>query len=100
MSVGLETLKQLGGKRFWIMTGAKDFVFLDNGLSFRLPGRGGYTKNGIYLVKILLNDFDTYDVFFGRMRAGKIKVVSEHKGVYNDMLVSIFEQETGLYTKL
>jgi len=52
---------------------------------------------------ITLNSMDTYDMKFVRVRLTGSEysetTVLEHNGVYDDMLASIFESETGLYTK-
>lgn len=93
-------LKQLGGRKFEIMTGASKFVALDSGLRFRLPGAGGFTKSGINLVTITLNSLDTYDVSFERLRGTKITPISKSDGVYCDTLRDIFTDATGLSTSL
>ena len=44
---------------------------------------------------------DLYDVTFAKMtRKFEMKSVKEYDNVYNDMLVSLFESHTGMYTKL
>lgn len=91
-----ETLRQLGGNKFIVMTGAKNFVKGDNWIAFRIM-KG---KNNITLVKIFLNEMDTYDIEFAKSFKGDYKVVKRVEGVYNDQLQEIFTQETGLYTHL
>ena len=86
-------LEQLGGRRFIVMTGAKHFGALPNGLSFRLPGQGFSKYN---CVKILLNGMDTYDIELGNARGTTYKKIRELNGIYNDQLVEILERETGL----
>lgn len=89
-------LNQLGGNRFVAMTGAKNFVAGDRALNFRLPR----AKDGINLVRIVLNGMDTYDVSFLSVRGAKFSSKREDKGIYADMLQSIFTEATGLYTSL
>jgi len=93
-------LEQLGGRRFQVMTGAKNFVGSESGLSFRLPGAGGFTKHGINVVSIELTPADTYVMLFSRLRAGVLTVLAEHHDVYFDSLQEIFTRETGLVTHL
>jgi hypothetical protein len=89
-------LEQLGGNKFVVMTGAKNFVVIPNGLSFRIPRAG----KGIQYVKIKLNAMDTYDVEFGKLVKYEYKLISKYNGIYFDGLRELFEKETGLYTSL
>lgn len=94
-------LKQLGGGRFSTMTGAKDFISLNEklgGLQFRIPSN--ISKNRISHVRVVLDGSDTYDVKFIKVRGTKVTTLKELTGVYCDQLVEIFESETGLYTSL
>jgi len=54
LTVANTILEQLGGRKFIAMTGARNFVGDFSGLSFRLPGAGGYCKDSINCVKIEL----------------------------------------------
>ncbi len=93
-------LNQLGGNKLIAMTGAKNLCALDEqcgGLSFKLPKFSGVKVN---YVKIVLNGSDLYDVEFGRIYGNKYTVISEHSDIYCDMLVELFEKETGLLAKL
>ena len=97
MSVATTILKQLGGNKFRVMTGAKNFMDHGNALSMRI---GRNSSNSNYL-KITLNDSDLYDVRFSKVtKMGEEKSVREFNDVYNDMLVEIFESHTGMYTSL
>lgn len=98
MNVAREIRLQLGGHRFQIMTGAKDFVSSDHSLTFRLPG--SLTRDRINLVKITLSPSDTYALKFYRVRGIESKLISEIDMIYADKLVEIFERYTGLATKL
>lgn len=98
MQVAKTILAQLGGNRFIAMTGAKDFVGAETGLTFKLPR----VTNGISHVNITLDCDDTYCVTFDKWNNRKLEmtIVSRHVGIYCDMLQDLFTKETGLYTKL
>lgn len=100
MSVSKTILEQLGGQKFIVMTGAKAFVGGSDYLMFALPGNPGYVKDGWNKVKITLTPDDLYEVTFMRIRGLKVMKEETVKGVYNDMLRSIFTKYTGLYTSL
>ena len=102
MSVATNILDQLGGRRFTMMTGVTNLVASDDALVMKLKTRGMCrSKNGASHMSVTLNAMDTYDVKFVKYnRAWDQIVVSEHDGIYCDMLSDIFETETGLYTKL
>jgi len=101
-----EILRQLGGRRFVAMTGARNFINDHGALTFRLPG-GGFTRNGINYVRIELTPADLYKMTFNRCRwqprGGHWQapvVVAEADGIYNDQLQAVFEETTGLATSL
>lgn len=119
-------LHQLGGRRFQIMTGSKDFIAFTNdkghhGLRMNL------TKNnsGANRLSITLNYKDLYDVrFFSQRKQNKYlideegnyilmgnkkvkyghstteKEIKVFNDIYCDQLTEIFERVTGLYTSL
>ena len=110
-------LKQLGGNKFRVMTGAKNFMShapvagsKGPALSFTLPSR--FAKDGINFVKIVLTAADTYDITFTkigpqpsmkRLLQGaqqSITVVAEVTDIYADQLQSTFTRHTGLDTHL
>ena len=98
--VAATILTQLGGRKFIAMTGAKNFLALNDGeggMRFNIPRFPGVKIN---LIEIVLNGCDLYDVTFSRIFANKHTVISEHKDVYNDDLRPLFESETGLRTSL
>ncbi len=99
MEIAQTIQRQLGGRQFAFMTGAKQFTGGENWLSFRLPG-GNFTRNGINYVKITLAPSDTYTVEFKRIRGMKVMDVSTHEDIYNDMLMDCFRRETGLETRM
>lgn len=89
-------LEQLGGQgKLRVMTGAHNFVAKPNGLWFKIKNRR------INYVEVVLNGKDLYDMKFGKMILGKqLKVIAEHKDLYFDQLIPVFEKETGMYLKL
>lgn len=100
LQVASTILQQLGGRRFSVMTGAKNFTGDANSLSFRLPGGGGFCKDGINYVKVTLDASDTYSVVFSRIRGRKVTVVESFTDIYADSLREVFTRATGLQTSL
>jgi hypothetical protein len=93
--VAQEILRQMGGiRRISMMTGAKDFVAGEDKVIFKI-GKGA--KNKINTIKIELNAMDLYDVTFMRVWGTTITTIKKVDGIYNDMLKSTFENETGFY---
>ncbi len=90
-------LAQLGGNRFRVMTGAKDFVTVDNGLGFSLPKFPGIKINR---VTVILKSDDTYTVIFSRYYNLKMTPLAKQDGVYCEDLEEVFTSETGLRTRL
>lgn len=98
MTIANTILQQLGGRRFSIMTGAKNFCGTANSLSFRIPGT--LTRNRINAVRITLDPSDTYTVVFMVIRAMKMKEIATHEDVYCDCLCELFRDVTGLETRM
>ena len=95
--VANEIYRQLGGNRFRVMTGAKNMVSLENGIGMRI----GRNKTNANYMEVVLNSMDLYDITFAKVtKMGEMKSVKTYDNVYNDMLVSIFESHTGMYTTL
>ena len=92
--VAQEILKQLGGKRFLVMTGSSKLVADKNLLGMKLARN----SSGANYLKIKLNGLDLYDIEFISIRGASFNVKHEFNDIYNDQLVSIFEETTGLYT--
>ena len=89
--------RQLGGNRFRVMTGAKNMVSHEFALSMKI----GRNKTNANFMVVELNENDLYNVTFAKLtKKGEMKSVKEYENVYNDMLVSIFESHTGMYTTL
>ena len=92
-----EIYRQLGGNKFRVMTGAKMMVSTENGIRMRI----GRNKTNANFMEVSLNSLDLYDVTFAKLtQMGEMKSVKTYDNVYNDMLVSIFESHTGMYTTL
>ncbi len=100
MAIANEILRQLGGHKFVVMTGAKDILALDSGLRFKLPGKRGYARQGIDLISVILEPSDTYTMKFEKTCGHLRAMISEHAGIYDDQLQGIFTAETGLDTHL
>ena len=97
MSVANEIYRQLGGNKFAVMTGAKNFIDLENGIRVKI----GRNKTNHNWMEVTLNSLDLYDVAFAKLtKLGERKSLKEYKNVYNDSLVELFERHTGMYTKL
>lgn len=100
--------QQLGGGRFCVVTGAKEFVYDDNSLRFRIP-RNASKAN---MVKIELRGDDTYNMIFRKVIApklnmktfefdkGKDEIIRKFEGIYCDQLQELFTEVTGMYTRL
>jgi len=102
-SVATTIISQLGGNRFVAMTGAKNFMALNDklgGVQFDIPGTltGGWNR-----VRVVLDFSDTYDVKFYKIRKVKgiptVKAEKDFSNIYNDSIESLFSQETGLATR-
>lgn len=95
-------LQQLGGNRFAVMTGSKNFMRIAHGLIFDLS-RNMTSAN---CCEITLNGLDLYDIkFYLRRQNHKTwdvtkKVIREYYDVYAEMLPEIFTETTGMYTRL
>ena len=90
-------IEQLGGLRFFVMTGAKAPIALESGVSFKI----GSNPKGITHVRVILTANDDYTMEFLKIRSTAThKLVSKVEGVYNDNLQDVFTAHTGLYTRL
>ena len=97
MSVAKTILSQLGGNKFAVMTGAKNFVDCGDALSMRI----GRNKTSSNYLKVTLNSMDLYDMKFSRVSPkGGERSITEYNNIINDQLVKVFEKHTGMYTKL
>ncbi len=94
-SVATTILQQLGGRRFTAMTGAKNLVASQNGLTFAI----GKNSSRANRVQIELLPSDTYRVTFARFAKLDWTPLRVFSDVYADQLQEIFTTETGLYTR-
>mgnify|MGYP000032455355 FL=1 len=94
-------LQQIGGRRFSVMTGSKNFTDIGHGLRMNLARN----KTQANRLEIVLDEgTDTYIMKFYRQVITKdleVKVteVANYDMVYFDMLEDIFTSVTGLYTR-
>ncbi len=95
LTVAKTIANQIGNGALF-MIGAKNLAGDDNSLSFKI----GRNSKSVTHIRVTLNSLDLYDVEFLRCNKNGIKKVSVASGVYNDMLNSIIETHTGLYTSL
>lgn len=96
-------IKQLGGNRFFVMTGAKVKYLDGNWLVFALKGT---TWN---MMRIGLQSDDLYTMMFEKWPSTNAMAKADkwepkkfvvHTDVYWDKLQEIFTKETGMYTHL
>ena len=94
-------LEQIGGKRFAVMTGSRDFVDMGNGLRMSLASN----KTSANRLDIIYDaGADLYNMRFYRKTfskktfESKAKDIETHEGIFFDMLEEVFTQVTGLYT--
>jgi hypothetical protein len=91
----IEILKQLGGNKFIMMTGAKNFMIDNktNSLTFQLPKKT--------YCEITITGADLYDMKVFKMTNDFVKKdIREASGLYCDMLQDMFTVLTGLDTHL
>ncbi len=108
MSVPQIIFSQLGGNRFVVMTGSKDFVGFDRTLSMSLAKNSSRANR----LSITLDSDDTYSMRFYRITHGhvnrrtgkwideKIEEIKRFSCVYCDQLQEAFTRVTGMYTHL
>lgn len=94
-------LEQIGGRRFAVMTGSKDFADMGNGLRMSLA-RNKTSANRLDIIYDA--GADLYNMRFYRKTFSKktfesrTKDIATHEGIYCDMLEDMFTMVTGLYT--
>jgi len=91
-------LQQMGGQnRIAAMTGARNFVNLGNGVSFKFK----LCRRFNYFKVVLNAALDLYEVTLSRVdKWGEQKNQETFEGIYWDQLKGIFEQKTGLRLSL
>jgi hypothetical protein len=92
LEVASTILAQLGGNKFCVMVGAKNLVGSEKSLSFVFMGGK--------CCKITLNSLDLYDIEFFKVRKHERKVSASFQDIGCEDLRRIFEETTGLVTRL
>jgi len=95
MTVATTILEQLGGKRFQVMTGAKQFVGSDYSLQFGIPKSQGINK-----IVVRLTNLDLYRVTFYNIRGINVKVIRTVDSIDASQLREVFTNVTGLEISL
>lgn len=96
LSCARTILAQLGGNKFIVMTGAKNFIGSDNSLSFKI----GANSKAVTHVHVQLDANDTYTMTFTRIRGThSVTKLATISGLYFDQLQSTFTTHTGMLTK-
>lgn len=98
MTVAKTILEQMGGqRRLQVMVGARDFAATDNSIQFSFKGCRLANKCQVEL------DYatDTYIFRLFKWSPRKLELVKVYEldQVYCDMLIGLFEQQTGLYLR-
>jgi len=89
-------LEQIGGRRFAVITGSKDFIDMGNGLRMSLA-RNKTSANRLDI--IYDGGADLYNMRFYRKTFSKktfesrTKDIETHEGIYCDMLEDVFTME-------
>ena len=98
----IETMiNQLGGTKFFLMTGSKPQykdISTDSPLIALKLTKNNSKAN--YLTIQYIRSTDLYKIEFIKMTKTERKIVSSFENIYNDQLTEIFESETGLRTTL
>ncbi len=97
MIIAQTILSQLGGNKFIVMTGSKNFISDGNTLRMKLTRNNAKAQ----FLSITLNSMDLYDMtFYSLSKDFKMIIKDQKNGIYCDMLQDIFTSVTGLYTHL
>jgi hypothetical protein len=91
-------LEQLGGNKFRVMTGAKNFVADGDAMLLFTIGGGAKSKINRVRVRIMPNDLYQMEFFAGRML--DLRKVATVADVYADRLAAVFTEHTGFDTSL
>jgi hypothetical protein len=79
------TIRDQLGRRFAVMTGAKNWLGSDKSLSFKI----GRNSMGITHVKVTLRPDDLYNVEFLACRGSSVKHKAAALGIYADRLADV-----------
>ena len=92
-------LAQLGGNKFFVMTGATPLSHTDRALEFKINGR--HPQHGmINRLRVELAGDDTYTVTVYRFRKLDYRQIDRKPGVFVESLRSTIETLTGLFVSL
>lgn len=94
-------ITQLGGNRFFAMTGSKPLykdVNTDNPLIALKLTRNA--AKATHMTITYMSGMDLYKMEFSKCRKSEIEIVKTFDGIYGDQLQEIFTDVTGLYTSL
>lgn len=89
-----KTIRDQYGSKFTLVTGAKNFVGLKDGLQFTIPR----AKDGITMVVVKLNGNDLYDVQYGKIKNLEFVPIHTSENIFSSELRSDFTEKTGLHT--
>jgi len=98
LAIAREILNQMGGtKRLALMVGGNNFAGGHDHVQFKFKGSRKFNT-----CHIKLDASDAYTFSLYQYRPKKMEMVKKYElsGVYNDMLIELFESETGLYLSL
>lgn len=113
-NIGEIILEQLGGNKFVVMTGTKNFVWDSDNTTLRMTlAKNASKANRLY---IKYNSDDTYTMDFFKYSPARYKVdhkkctcdfvdekivpVKKFEHIYCDQLQELFTNVTGMYTRL
>ena len=109
MDIARTILEQLGGNRFIVMTGCKNFVGDDKSLRMSIPknhskaNRLTVTYDGVtdtYQMRFWKYTPFRFNTKTGKMTEEKFEDLKVLNGVYCDQLQGIFTEYTWMYTHL
>ena len=98
MEVAQTILAQLGGKKFIVMTGSRNFVYSKNTLTFKVPAN--ITKGKGQSVRITLNGMDLYDLELFKIRKFEPVIIGKEENIQAEDLQASFTRLTGLDTRM
>lgn len=93
-------LDQLGGQKTIAMCGLKNFVHGEENENVFIMFKMMRNPSKANWCRITLNAMDTYDMKFTRVHGMKHTTIEEVSGIYDDMLISSFENVTKLDTRI
>lgn len=89
-------IEQMGGfGKLGAMINGRNYIAIENGVQFDFSGVRKANK-----CVVTLNAMDTYEFELWKITKKIFKKIYALSDVYCDMLISVFEDETGLYLSL